>query len=272
MPINVAEMTLAQNPRRRVLRLRPIHPTGAQAARLLRVYRRVVSIWTQAAKAAASRYAGTVEGIEDAVQFQDRGAWVKAVLSFAEAAAEAFIATEAEALFSAWADDMVQWHTKRIVQNLSYAGDIDVNTSLLTPQGETAGDAVRYNVSLISDLSDQMRGRIEETVLRGYNQRLSAPDIAKELRHITGMGAARARRIAGDQVVKISSQLDRERSRELGFETFRWQHSAKRHPRPEHKARNGLIFRYDDPDLKGDMPGDLPNCGCVAIPTMELTE
>lgn len=267
--IPIGEAVKERNPRRRVLRLRPVHTTRAQERQIARAYAGLMRIWTRAAKEIIARYSADPDRMQDAA-FADRGDWVAIIMEMIQQEAELYIATEAQVLFEEWGDDMVRWHAERMVERLKYAGDIELSTALIAPATPTVETAVRYNISLISDLSDEMRGKMEEVVFRGFQQRLRADDIAKEIRHVTGMGRSRARRIAGDQVVKMGAALDRERDQQMGFEEFVWRHSRKKHARPEHKARDGKRFRYDDPDLVGDMPGDAPFCGCVAEPYMEL--
>jgi uncharacterized protein with gpF-like domain len=75
--------------------------------------------------------------------------------------------------------------------------------------------------------------------------------------------------------VKLASALDAERQRQAGMDVWKWNHSDKLHPRPEHVARDGKLYA-DEPEHRGklgngqevlvpppDRPGELPFCGCV---------
>ena len=82
------------------------------------------------------------------------------------------------------------------------------------------------------------------------------------------MGRARSIRIAGDQTVKLASELTRERRRQAGLTMWKWRHSGKVHFRPEHKERDGQI--YTDETAPKDLPGVLPYCGCVEQAVLEF--
>jgi uncharacterized protein with gpF-like domain len=53
-----------------------------------------------------------------------------------------------------------------------------------------------------------------------------------------------------------------ERQAEAGIEKYKWRHSGKLHPRAEHRARDGNVYKLGEP--AGDTPGMAPYCGCRA--------
>ncbi len=47
-------------------------------------------------------------------------------------------------------------------------------------------------------------------------------------------------------------------------------HSRKKHPRKEHVARDGNVYKWTDPAIIDDKPGYAPFCGCRAAFVLEL--
>jgi SPP1 gp7 family putative phage head morphogenesis protein len=121
---------------------------------------------------------------------------------------------------------------------------------------------VQANVSLIRSLDSEAQTRVEGIIFRGFQARTPANQIARELSEALGMSRARARRIASDQPVKLSAQLDTARMQQAGIEEFTWVHSGKVHYRPWHLARNGKRFKLEGDIPPDDMPGIPPFCGC----------
>jgi len=246
---------------RRQAVLPAIETTREQARSLYRIYARAVAMWEDAARAtilpiyAASLSALTRDdatSLEIAIDRTDNG-----VLQA--------VATGWRKLFEEWAADISLTHMRKFAGNLKYATDIDVGTLLSAIEGpETVQAALIRNTSLIRSVSDQVRQAVADIVLRGVQQRTPVRDVAREIAKATGLARARALRIASDQTVKLSAALDRQRMIDVGIEEFEWRHSGKAHPREWHKARNGKRFRFDDPKLRGDLPGDQPFCGCKA--------
>lgn len=164
------------------------------------------------------------------------------------------------------------------------ATGVDVGT-LIGPSDvrATLGASIERNVALIRDISDQARGRISDAVFRGLNERRPAVDVAKDLREAADMGRARARRVASDQLTKLTSALADERRREAGIDTWEWKHSGKRHPRADHVARDGKVYadtavgaggEIDGQSVNAppeDRPGQLPFCGCRSRAVIDLS-
>lgn len=266
--IPLKQIIKAQRPRQKSLTLRPIETTKSQAQDLATIYLRTVRVWEDSKATLAQTYADALAQQDGMTR--DDASWLTAVIEFLNGEATTQI-TLFSALFEGWANSLVQWHTRRIVANLKYAGNVELASAMFDPRGgSTVGDALARNVALIRNVSDQTRGRISDIVFRGLQQRIPARDVAKEISEATGLARKRALRIASDQTVKLSAALDRQRMIDLGFDQFEWRHSRKAHPREWHKDRDGKVFRLDDPSLVGDMPGDQPFCGCRAAPHMEL--
>ncbi len=162
----------------------------------------------------------------------------------------------------AWAFRIERWHRGKWLRSILSAATVDLATMIgASEMRETIAAFLERNISLVRDVSDQARGRVADAVLRGFQRRAPAAEVAKEIAESVGMARARARRIASHQTVNLAAALDRQRQRQAGLTHWKWRHSGKLHPRPEHVARDGKV--YTDKTAPEDEPGELPACGCV---------
>lgn len=143
---------------------------------------------------------------------------------------------------------------------------------------ETLETSIQWNTALIRDVSDEIRTRVSNTVYSGLAQGKSAREVGKEIDEAVELGRKRSLRIASDQLSKLSNALADERRREAGLDIWEWHHSGKRHPREEHRARDGLLYTDNPAHVgkkvdgktvrlappRGDRPGQPPYCGCRA--------
>jgi SPP1 gp7 family putative phage head morphogenesis protein len=112
---------------------------------------------------------------------------------------------------------------------------------------------------------------VEDTVWREFVNQTPRNDIAKMLQEQLDIGKSRAELIARDQTVKLSGELNRLRQQQAGIDQYTWRHSGKVNFRPEHKARDGKVFDWNDPPADGH-PGNAINCGCTAQAYIDLSE
>lgn len=164
-----------------------------------------------------------------------------------------------------WAVRLEAWHRGAFSAASVSATNIKLDT-LLGPEGaaRTLDAFLTENVSLIRNVSDQVRQRVATIALDAFQNRTPRREVAKLMNEATGLGRARSLRIAADQTTKLSALLDRDRQLEIGIDQFLWRHSGKVHYRPRHKARNGKVFPWLSNSLRGDLPGVAINCGCKA--------
>lgn len=244
---------------RRSKPLPQIRTTKAQAEQLYReVYAPVVDIWaTLTPEMLVPQFNDSVEGGE-------------AVLSAIASRASAVIVRVTPRLRD-WTARIETWHRRKFVDGVLTASSVDLSTVLGPDTARTTVQAViQRNVALVSSVSDDIRARISDAFYRGFTTRATADDIAREITQATGIGRRRARRIAGDQTVKLSATLDAERQREVGLDEWIWRWSHKVHGRPEHIARDGK--HYTDKTAPEDLPGQLPFCGCVRQAYLNLDD
>lgn len=265
MPLNLPRLARAQG-RRRAIALRPIVPTQAMASDLAAILVPAARIWAEALPRIMADY-------NPSPLVTDSPAEMQAAIDQTASEFLMRLVTTITPSLRRWATRIESWHRTRWTSAVLAGTGVDLST-VLSASGteETVGIFINRNVALVKNISDQAQARISDAVFRGYQQRLPAREVAKELRDAAGFARARAIRVASDQTSKLSAALDRERQAEAGLESFKWRHSMKLHPRQRHKERDGKVYKLNDPTLQGDMPGDAPFCGCRAQAWIPLVE
>lgn len=258
-------MARQQGRRRGRAVFRPIVPTNALAADLARVYLAAVKEWADALGRIEAEYARTL-----AAMTTDSASDLEREINAAEGGFQRLLLQLTPRLRE-WALRTERWHREKWRAAALSATGIDLQT-ILTPQAtrETVEMVVARNVALVRNVSDQARQRISDAVFRGVQQRRPARDVAKELREATGMARDRSIRIASDQATKLTSALDTERMKEAGIDKWEWKHSGKRHPREDHRARDGKEYSWKT--APNDMPGELPFCGCRKLAVISFDD
>lgn len=124
------------------------------------------------------------------------------------------------------------------------------------------------NVQLIKSINRQYLGRVEGMLMREIEKGTDSRVIAKMLDDEYGIGRRRAALIAEDQTTKFFGTVNRARHEDLGLNRYIWSDVGDARVRPEHKARNGKVFSYDDPPSDGN-PGQPARCRCSAYAVIE---
>lgn len=251
--------------RRPVIILPVIEPTRALQADLASIYMRVVNEWRrQAREVILPAYSATMAelrpGFTDAILMSDDLSDIRNAAEGSGEAANRLLLLLSPFLRS-WALRFERWHRLKWTRNVMTPTGVDLST-MIGPEDarETLEAVLARNVALVRSVSDQTRASIADIVFRGFQARTAPRTIAREITAATDMSRARALRIAADQTVKLSSDLDTERMRQVGIEKWKWRHSGKKHYRPVHRARNGNIYTFANAPT--DLPGMLPYCGC----------
>ncbi|AUR82855.1 head morphogenesis domain protein [Vibrio phage 1.029.O._10N.261.55.A7] len=143
--------------------------------------------------------------------------------------------------------------TAQFLKNVNKAVGVDVS-GMLKREGidNIMTSALQENVTLVTSLPDEYLKRIESIVYSGMQQGRYPTAIAKDLQEATGISWRRAKLIARDQVAKINSAVDSERSQNLGIEYYEWSTSNDRRVSgdpsgkyPKSKIRCYMIARRD---------------------------
>lgn len=256
---------------RRPLDLAPIRTTKVQRDDLLRVYLRMLAPIDSAAATVGAIYERELTRVLQTDSPDDLAASVDGIAAQIDR-----LVLQLTPELRDWAFRTERWHRGKWLRSILSAVTVDLSTMVGVEEvQETIAAFLQRNVSLVKDVSDQARGRIADAVFRGFQQRSPAREVAKEISEAVGMARARARRIASHQTVQLAASLDAQRQRQAGLDVWRWRHSGKQNPRPEHVARDENLYS-DNPDRIGkivggktikrepeDEPGELPACGCV---------
>jgi SPP1 gp7 family putative phage head morphogenesis protein len=267
MKFDLRAMFMRRSNRRRTIVVRAIYPTLAQAGDLALIYLRV----TKAIEARLPRLLAIYEKTLAQKLRTDSIDEMGVEINELDAELDRLV-LELTPDLRRWAMRTERWHRGKWQRAVLDAVNITIETMLGEEEvRETIEAFLQRNVALVRNVSDEARGKIADSIFRGFNQRATAAEMAKEIREATAMARKRAIRIAGDQTVKLASALDAERQRQAGFEEWAWQHSGKKHPREHHKARDGKIYDLETNKAvdgsetipRDDTPGVPPFCGCV---------
>lgn len=250
------------NGNRRSKPLPNIEPTNAQRDQLRRVYLTVVEFWDRNARA---RLTPTyTDALPDFEEEQARLAREATVLV-------ANLTLVGGALDD-WAVSVERWHRNRVISGALSATGVDLTTRLSPfDVRQTVQEAIAWNTSLIRNVSDDMRQRIENIFFAGFRSQTPPSELGRQISEATGIGRRRAKNIAADQTTKLSGALDRARQVEMGLTEWVWRSSHKVNYRPEHLARDGKHYASSAEEARreglnpppSDMPGELPYCGCT---------
>lgn len=246
-----------RRPSRKPIELPLIRATKVQADDLALIYLKVVAAWRGQMAAIVEAYDRTLGKMLRTDSVEETGGLIDDMVKEIER-----LVLRLSPELRRWAFQVERTHRGKWTRGVLAATDVDLTTTLGPEQvSETIEAVLQRNVSLVTDVSNEMRQRIADAVFRGFQQRTPAVEIARQIRESVSMGRARAIRIASDQTTKLSSALDAERQRQAGLDHWKWRSSHKLHYRPAHQARDGKI--YTDETAPADLPGMLPFCGCT---------
>lgn len=257
-----------RNGRRASATMRPIETTQALENELRTIVRAVPAEWRkEIAESILPAYGSAL----DQLVRDDLTDALKAAIDGAKDRLTRVVLTISPRLRD-WTIRVEQWHRRRFADGVKAALGPDVFPYLSGEDVRSETDAaLERNASLITGLSDDLRKNVERIVWDGVLNQTPRREIAKDLAERLAIGRRRADFIARDQTSKFSSDLDRLRQQQAGIQSYKWRHSGKIHFRPEHKARDGKVFRWDDPPYDGH-PGHAPNCGCKSLAFVDLDD
>ncbi|WP_066795089.1 phage minor head protein [Sphingomonas soli] len=274
MRYSLATLTRRANPgmRRRAIVLRDIVAPATLATDLFRAaYAPIIQAWTRHAETIIAEYERSLSQLTT-----DSPSDLQARLAAAETEMERLYIL-LDAAVQDWAVRTEKWQRGKFRGAVLSATGVDLNT-LIGPEDVrgTLDQIIAWNTSLIRDVSDQARQRIGNAVFSGLTERRPAREVAKEIREAVAMSRRRATGIASDQLSKLTSSLAAERRREAGLSIYKYRHSGKKHPREDHRARDGKLYgetpadagqsvdgqTVNAPIAAGQRAGQLPWCGC----------
>lgn len=149
---------------------------------------------------------------------------------------------------------------------------VGLKASDVLPMGHTVDGWRTYNTHLITQMTDEMLGRVEDTL--GAYDGVRVEELRDELQSTFNMTRARAALIARDQTLKLNAQLTEDVHASAGITEYTWSTSKDGAVRSSHEKLEGKRFKYSDPpivDEKHDRranPGQDFQCRCVAVPVL----
>jgi hypothetical protein len=274
MRFDLREMAMRANPgrRKRAVTIRDIAPPSILATDLYQAaYKPVLALVDRYAALAASEYERTLSAL-----ITDSGDDLTNIFERMGQELSALVLLLRPGLRD-WCVRIEKYQRGKWRGAVLAASKVDIET-LIGPQdvAQTLGDILNWNVNLVTDVGQQAKAKIASSVFAGLRARSPARDVAKQIQEATGFARDRSLRIASHQLSTLSSSLARERREQAGLGGYTYRHSAKKHPRLEHLARNGNLYSSDPtlvgrvvegktilPDLPAnDRAGVRPGCGC----------
>ena len=91
-------------------------------------------------------------------------------------------------------------------------------------------------------------------------------DLTAALDERFGVAQNRSRVVGRNEVGTLNGRITQARNQEFGVEEYRWRTRRDELVRPNHKSKEGEVFRWDSPPPDTGHPGDDINCRCGAEP------
>jgi SPP1 gp7 family putative phage head morphogenesis protein len=121
------------------------------------------------------------------------------------------------------------------------------------------------NVDLIKTVPDRYFDSLRQTVLEAFRVGDPPASMAADLADRYEISKSDALRIARDQIGKLNGQVNQDRQRSMGLDSYIWRGVQDNRERDEHLEREGLLFSWDDPPPDGH-PGEPIQCRCSPEP------
>lgn len=106
--------------------------------------------------------------------------------------------------------------------------------------------------------------QVESALLEGLERGQSPAQMAARLRERVSVSRSRAMLISRTELANAMASGNEAAQRDAGVTEFQWLATKDARTRPEHRARDGRRYRWDDPP-GGELPGKVPNCRCTAL-------
>ena len=117
----------------------------------------------------------------------------------------------------------------------------------------------------------KLRQQIQPHVMAGGR----AEGLVKVIQDNYGVATRKAKFLARQETALLMAKFQETRYADIGIQKYRWSGADDQRERPDHRALNGKVFRFDSPPVTDrrtgarNNPGQDFNCRCVAIPLIE---
>lgn len=175
-------------------------------------------------------------------------------------------ATEGAASIAGFGQKTAQFNAAKydtVPMQLLGIGDVSSTVEQTILSGWTA-----ENVALIRNVNADQLVKLETLFLRALRDGTRSSQLTSEIASIMRVSVSRAQLIGRDQIGKLNGQLDRQKQTDAGINSYVWRGALDARERPSHVAREGQVFRWDDPPPDGN-PGQPVRCRCSGEPNLE---
>lgn len=131
---------------------------------------------------------------------------------------------------------------------------------------------VNQNIELIHSIDrrtlESIRYTLSENIIRAVDRKMLVEELADSIARMAEVNEKRAALIACDQVGKLNSQLAQLEQMNQGCDSYIWTTMKDNRVRPQHAAREGKRYYWNDPPSDGH-PGWPIRCRCIATPVYD---
>ena len=201
--------------------------------------------------------------------------WIAVLLAliFANVSRSVFVRDKVEKIFrdvQIFADS--QWN--RVMES-TFGGITALPAGYLEDMRKIKELFLYQNLKLIKSIDDDIREGLYYTLARNAVSSVDVDDVERQIvdyiKKRTEMAEKRAVLIGSDQVGKLYGQINQYYQQKNGIESYVWRTMMDNRVRPEHRAREGKIFRWDNPPPDGH-PGYPVRCRCYADPLYDTSK
>lgn len=201
--------------------------------------------------------------------------WIAVLLAliFADVSRSVFVRDKVEKIFrdvQIFADS--QWN--RVMES-TFGGTTALPAGYLEDMRKIKELFLYQNLKLIKSIDDDIREGLYYTLAKNAVSSVDVDDVERQIvdyiKKRTEMAEKRAVLIGSDQVGKLYGQINQYYQQKNGIESYVWRTMMDNRVRPEHRAREGKIFRWDNPPPDGH-PGYPVRCRCYADPLYDTTK
>lgn len=179
------------------------------------------------------------------------------------------IVQTAQRRFPAIVQRIEQWHRSQWNTRVKASTGLDV--SMFTQPTDVTSDTqatTAWNQALADDLHQQTKNRLTTALLGGAAASVPVDQVRSQVDQVIAKAKKRSAGIGDDQVDKVSRAMDRSRRAAATVTRFIWHHTAQKHPRDWHKARDGQTFNEETAPEPSDRAGVPPFCKCWEEPVL----
>ncbi len=172
-----------------------------------------------------------------------------------------------------WSSAAVDVADRRWMETVRRAFGVDIDAFMNPGEISSIRNAyVNSNVKLIRSIPAKHLESVEQIITNGVARmqgnaavakKTAINQMAREIQAVYGVTKKRAKLIATDQTIKLTSAIEEKRQRDAGVTRYTWRTMNDSRVRPAHKVKEGKVYQWSS---SGEKPGQAINCRCHAQP------